>query len=189
MPYLLLQGPNGQPVVAQGTVDGKLVIDGGGGGGGDATLAEQQTQTGHLSTIALACDVPTSDVVAAIEALGATATIADVVGLLTTDAAAQANILAKLTEIGVNARTYCAKPRNDAATLVTTSFVIPALNSNVQISVLNTSGFATGTFVDNATNDGVFCGGRFWDIVSIDSSTQMTVKLRNAFGAVVTMIG
>lgn len=96
MPYLLLQGPDGQPVVAQGTTDGKLIVDG--GGGGDATLAEQQVQTGHLSTIAAAADVPTSDVVAAIEALGATATIADVVGLLTTDATTQTNILAKLTD-------------------------------------------------------------------------------------------
>lgn len=89
----------------------------------------------------------------------------------------------------INARAYCAKPQNDVATLVTTSFVIPALNSNVQISVLDTSDFVVGTFVDNATNEGVFVGGRFWDIVSIDSSTQMTIKLRNAFGAVVTMFG
>jgi hypothetical protein len=43
--------------------------------------------------------VPTSDVVVAIEALGATATIADLVGLLTTDASTQSNILAKLTAI------------------------------------------------------------------------------------------
>lgn len=41
----------------------------------------------------------------------------------------------------------------------------------------------------NATNAGVFCGGRFWDIVSIESSTQMTIKLRDVFGAVITMIG
>jgi hypothetical protein len=102
MPYALFEGPDGRPTVPRCTATGEVFVAGG-GGGGDATLAEQQVQTGHLATIALACDVPTSDVVAAIEALGATATIADVVGLLTTDASTQSNILAKLTEIGVDA--------------------------------------------------------------------------------------
>jgi hypothetical protein len=89
----------------------------------------------------------------------------------------------------IAARVYCASPQNDVATLVTSSFTVPSLNSNVQIDVLDTSGFSVGTFVNNAANAGVFCGGRFWDIVSVDSATQMTLKLRDAFGAVVTMIG
>lgn len=89
----------------------------------------------------------------------------------------------------ISARAYCASPQNNVATLVTTSFAVPSLNSNVQIDVLDTGDFTVGAFVDNATNAGVFCGGRFWDIVSIDSATQMTIKLRNVFGAVVTMIG
>lgn len=89
----------------------------------------------------------------------------------------------------VDAREYVATPQNNAATLVAVPFTIPALNSDVQIDVLDTSGFSVGAFVNNATNAGVFCGGRFWDIVSVDSATQMTLKLRDAFGAVVTMIG
>ena len=102
MPYALFEGPDGRPTVPRCNANGEVLVAGG-GGGGDATLAEQQVQSGHLSTIAAAADVPTSDVVAAIEALGATATIADVVALLTTDATTQSNILAKLTEIGVDA--------------------------------------------------------------------------------------
>lgn len=89
----------------------------------------------------------------------------------------------------VPARSYCATPQNSVANLVVLPFLIPALDSDVQITVLDTSGFSVGTFVNNATNAGVFCGGRFWDIVSIESSTQMTIRLRDAFGAVVTMIG
>lgn len=89
----------------------------------------------------------------------------------------------------IDERAYCASPQNDVATLVTSAFTVPSLNSNVQIDVLDTTDFTVGTFVDNATNEGVFCGGRFWDVVSIDSATQMTIRLRDAFGAVVTMIG
>jgi hypothetical protein len=89
---------------------GRLVLapgSGGGGGGGDpATLTEQQTQTGLLTTIANAADVPTSDVIDAVNdlstTLGAGATIADVVAKLTTDEAKQTDILAKLTAIEVD---------------------------------------------------------------------------------------
>ena len=84
---------------------------------------------------------------------------------------------------------YVANPQNTACTFVAASFTLPAVNSTVQVTVLSTSEFAEGDFIDHATNDGVFCGGRFWDIVSIDSGTTMTLRLRDVFGAVVTMLG
>jgi hypothetical protein len=86
-------------------------------------------------------------------------------------------------------RAYVATPMNDACTFVASNFVLPALNNTVQITVLDTSAFAVGDYVDRATNAGVFVGGRFWDIVSIDSGTTMTIRLRDVFGAVVIMLG
>jgi hypothetical protein len=71
----------------------------GGGGGGDASAAKQDEQTALLQSIADASDIPLSDVVTAVEALGDGATIAQIVSLLTTDATTQASILAKLTSI------------------------------------------------------------------------------------------
>lgn len=86
-------------------------------------------------------------------------------------------------------RSYVATPANTACSFVAVDFTLPAVNSNVSITVLDTSVFAVGNYVDRATNTGLFCGGRFWDIVSIDSATTMTVKLRDVFGAVVIMLG
>lgn len=89
----------------------------------------------------------------------------------------------------INAGEYCATPQNDVATFVTEPFTLPAINSTVQITVLDTSAFAIGNYADRTANTGVFCGGRFWDIVSLDSATTMTLRLRDVFGAVVTMLG
>ena len=52
----------------------------------------------------------------------------------------------------IDEQAYCASPQNDVATLVTSAFTVPSLNSNVQIDVLDTTDFTVGTFVDNATN-------------------------------------
>jgi hypothetical protein len=86
-------------------------------------------------------------------------------------------------------RSYVATPENSACTFVAVAFTLPALNGNVQITVLDTSDFSVGNYVDRVTNTGLFVGGRFWDIVSIDSGTLMTLKLRDVFGAVVIMLG
>jgi hypothetical protein len=85
-----------------------VVIGGGGGGGGDASAANQLTQITQLAdvianTTGAAKDVTIGQVVTAITDLGDGATIAEIVQLLTNDATAQADILAKLTEIGVDA--------------------------------------------------------------------------------------
>lgn len=89
----------------------------------------------------------------------------------------------------IEKRAYVATPQNSISTFVNADFIVPALGVTVQVTVLDATAFTIGDYVDRATNEGLFVGSRFWDIVSIDSSTTMTIRLRDVFGAVVIMLG
>jgi hypothetical protein len=156
---------------------GRLVLaPGSGGGGSDATLAEQQVQSGLLTMLANASDVPTSDVVAAIEALGATATIADVVGLLTTDATAQSNILAKLTDIEIDTTASAASLlaiESDAdATRVATESIAAELSQAATgfVSVRLSNGTA---FVAPFTSGDAVAQSGTWNITNISGTISL----------------
>lgn len=166
---------------------GRLVLAPGGGGGGDASLAEQQVQSGLLTTLANAADVPTSDVVAAIEALGAAATIADVVGLLTTDATTQSNILAKLTDVEIDTTASAASLlaiESDAdATRVATEAIAAELSQTatgfVSVRISDGTSFmslATETTL-SAVNGKFAAAGTHSDGAAQTSTTQVRVVL------------
>ncbi len=74
-------------------------------------------------------------------------------------------------------------------------FAIPAVNAIAQVTVVTTpAGLSTaqwgGAEVYDPTHAnrtlGVFCGGGFWDIVSIDASDKMTLRWRGLAGARIT---
>ncbi len=91
---------------------------------------------------------------------------------------------------------YPPSPGNEVHGYVAASFVIPAVGNAVSIEVLsacnvNASAFAAqiGDYVDRSTNKGLFLGGLFWDLVSIDDSTHITIRNTGKPGAAITAIG
>lgn len=75
-------------------------------------------------------------------------------------------------------------------------FGLPAVGATIVIEVqdacgVNAATFAphVGTYVDRDTDRGVFIDGVFFDLVSIDDDTHMTIRNRGLPGAVVTSIG
>jgi hypothetical protein len=109
MPYLLLEGPDGRPVSAQGTADGKVVIDGG-GGGGDASAANQELALTALDSIydalqLVGLEATSVQIRDAIVGLGDGATLADLAAAFATDAITQTDILAALEVQGIDIAT------------------------------------------------------------------------------------
>lgn len=79
---------------------------------------------------------------------------------------------------------------NDVAfSFILTDFVIPAINSDVQVHVYDTSEWLAPSTYDETHADrtaGVFCGGLFWDVVSVDDANHLTIKNRGLAGARLT---
>jgi hypothetical protein len=87
-------------------------------------------------------------------------------------------------------------PNNTAHAYLAAEFTLPAVGSEVSIEVQaacdeSADDFApaVGVYVDRETDLGIFVGGVFFDLVSIDDSTHMTIRNRGLPGAVVTAIG
>lgn len=96
----------------------------------------------------------------------------------------------------IPARSDVRTPSNTAHAYLATAFTLPAVNSTVQITIKaacgeDTSDFtaAVGNYTSRVDDIGIFVGGVFFDLVSIDSSTTMTIRNRGLAGAVITAIG
>jgi hypothetical protein len=86
---------------------------------------------------------------------------------------------------------YINDPQNTpTCNFVADDFVVPNVGNTVQVTILaDGAAFDVGDYVDRDTNAGLFCGGLFWDIVSVDDTTHVTLRNRGIFGAVVVLNG
>jgi hypothetical protein len=87
-------------------------------------------------------------------------------------------------------------PNNTAHAYLASEFALPNVGDTIQITVQHACGEsaddfadAVGVYVDRETDLGVFVGGVFFDLVSVDDSTHMTIRNRGLPGAVVAAIG
>lgn len=87
-------------------------------------------------------------------------------------------------------------PNNTAHAYLAAEVVLPALNATVQVTIQDACGesaddFAAsvGEYNGRQADLGVFVGGVFFDLVSIDDATHMTIRNRGLPGAVITSIG
>lgn len=82
---------------------------------------------------------------------------------------------------------YVCDEANAAYTFILANFTQPAVDANVAVSVLD-SAVACLSVGGLPVESRVFvAGGGFYDVVSIDSATQVTLKYRGEPGAVVTV--